>query len=162
MQLRGSTRPIILAGNKDAVTQAVQRASKFRTELLKRGVVLVPLIWSSTKEELGTKKGFGNPKTVLPASTIAADDFETRAKEIASKTAEQADKKLKAEVVSPLEWERWVQEQQEEEGVKPGSEVYIVLRLDGRVRKSGVGMPDWPELVKELPTLDTLVSKLER
>lgn len=31
----------------------------------------------------------------------------------------------------------WVREQQESEGVTPGEDVYIVLRLDGRVRKSG-------------------------
>lgn len=163
VQLRETTRPIILAGNKDAVTRAVQRAERFRTELLKRGALLVPLIWSNTKEEsVKKKKGFGSQGPPLPASSIAADDFEARAKGIASKTVEKAERKLKAEVVSPLEWERWVREQQEEEGVEPGSEVYIVLRLDGRVRKSGVGMPDWGELVKELPTLDDVVSKLER
>ncbi|MCO5587219.1 hypothetical protein L7F22_041166 [Adiantum nelumboides] len=139
VQLRDSSRPIILAGNKDAVTRAVQRAERFRTELLKRGVLLVPLIWSITKEEVfgKKKKGFGNQGPPVPASTVAADDFEARAREISSKTVEKADRKLKAEVVSPLEWESWVREQQKVEGVEPGSEVYIVLRLDGRVRKSG-------------------------
>ena len=31
----------------------------------------------------------------------------------------------------------WVNEQQASEGVTPGEDVYVVLRLDGRVRKSG-------------------------
>jgi hypothetical protein len=34
-----------------------------------------------------------------------------------------------------------VQEEQETKGVTLGSDVYIVLRLDGRVRKSGVVLP---------------------
>ncbi|KAH6558492.1 hypothetical protein KP509_1Z061600 [Ceratopteris richardii] len=139
VQLRDTFRPIILAGNRDTVMKSVQRAGRFRTELLKRGVILVPLIWSNTTEEqTKKKKGFGNQGTILSASTVPADDFEARAKEIASKTVGDAEKKLKAEVVSPLEWERWIREQQEEEGVERGSDVYIVLRLDGRVRKSGV------------------------
>lgn len=32
---------------------------------------------------------------------------------------------------------RWIREQQDAEGVKSGDDVYILLRLDGRVRKSG-------------------------
>ncbi|KAH6558491.1 hypothetical protein KP509_1Z061600 [Ceratopteris richardii] len=116
VQLRDTFRPIILAGNRDTVMKSVQRA----------------------EEQTKKKKGFGNQGTILSASTVPADDFEARAKEIASKTVGDAEKKLKAEVVSPLEWERWIREQQEEEGVERGSDVYIVLRLDGRVRKSGV------------------------
>lgn len=32
---------------------------------------------------------------------------------------------------------RWIKEQQKSEGVTPGEDVYIILRLDGRVRRSG-------------------------
>jgi hypothetical protein len=31
----------------------------------------------------------------------------------------------------------WIRDQQESEGVTPGEDVYIILRLDGRVRRSG-------------------------
>lgn len=32
---------------------------------------------------------------------------------------------------------RWIRDQQIAEGVVPGEDVYIILRLDGRVRRSG-------------------------
>lgn len=32
---------------------------------------------------------------------------------------------------------RWIRDQQKSEGVNPGEDVYIILRLDGRVRRSG-------------------------
>lgn len=32
---------------------------------------------------------------------------------------------------------RWIRDQQTSEGVIPGEDVYIILRLDGRVRRSG-------------------------
>lgn len=31
----------------------------------------------------------------------------------------------------------WIRDQQKSEGVTPGEDVYIILRLDGRVRRSG-------------------------
>ncbi|KAJ6953019.1 hypothetical protein NC652_004872 [Populus alba x Populus x berolinensis] len=60
------------------------------------------------------------------------------------------------------EWERWIRDQQKSEGVTPGEYVYIILRLDGRVRRSGKGMPDWPQIVNELPPMEAFLSKLER
>ncbi|RWW61029.1 hypothetical protein BHE74_00031925 [Ensete ventricosum] len=81
---------------------------------------------------------------------------------------------------------RWIRDQQKsEEVLVPGDDVFIILRLDGRVRKSGKqvilhcsyswrillppycifhtqGMPDWQEIVKELPPMEDLLSKLER
>ena len=35
-------------------------------------------------------------------------------------------------------WFSWIRDQQESEGVTPGEDVYIILRLDGRVRRSGI------------------------
>ena len=32
---------------------------------------------------------------------------------------------------------RWIRDQQNSEGVTVGEDVYIILRLDGRVRRSG-------------------------
>ncbi|KAI8574709.1 hypothetical protein RHMOL_Rhmol01G0375500 [Rhododendron molle] len=55
---------------------------------------------------------------------------------------------------------RWMEDQQKSEGVTPGEDVYIILRLDGRVRISGKGMPDWQQIVKELPPMEALLSKL--
>jgi hypothetical protein len=35
-------------------------------------------------------------------------------------------------------WFSWIRDQEESEGVTPGEDVYIILRLDGRVRRSGI------------------------
>ncbi|KAK9945642.1 hypothetical protein M0R45_011146 [Rubus argutus] len=74
----------------------------------------------------------------------------------------KAEIRFKAEVVSPEEWESWIRDQQKSEGVTPGEDVYIILRLDGRVRRSGKGMPDWQQILQELPPIEALLSKLER
>lgn len=70
--------------------------------------------------------------------------------------------RFKADIVSPKQWESWIWDQQESEGVTPGEDVYIILRLDGRVRRSGIGMPNWNDILQELPRLEDLMSKLER
>jgi hypothetical protein len=42
------------------------------------------------------------------------------------------------DIYSYLLWFSWIRDQQESEGVTPGEDVYIILRLDGRVRRSGI------------------------
>lgn len=56
VQLRDSVRPVILAGKKETVALAMQKAERFRTELLRRGVLLVPVIWSEGKAAPSEKK----------------------------------------------------------------------------------------------------------
>ncbi|KAF9669347.1 hypothetical protein SADUNF_Sadunf14G0098200 [Salix dunnii] len=66
-------------------------------------------------------------------------------------------------VVSPAEWEsfhpaskkRQIRDQQKSEGVTPGEDAYVILHLDGR------GMPDRPQIVKELPPMEAFLSKLK-
>ncbi|VAH58074.1 unnamed protein product [Triticum turgidum subsp. durum] len=89
-------------------------------------------------------------------------DFEKRTESIAAKSRLRAEVRFKADIVSPEQWESWIRDQQESEGVTPGEDVYIILRLDGRVRRSGRGMPNWNDILKELPRLEDLLSKLER
>ncbi|KAK6260217.1 hypothetical protein SCA6_014691 [Theobroma cacao] len=162
MQLRDTVRPVILAGKKETVSLAVQKAERFRTELLRRGVLVVPVIWGEGRTPQVEKKGFGaSPKAAVALPSIG-EDFEKRAQSITAKSKLKAEIRFRAEVVSPEEWERWIRDQQKSEGVTPGEDVYIILRLDGRVRRSGKGMPDWPQIVQELPPMEALLSKLER
>eukprot|EP00271_Cylindrocystis_brebissonii_P000805 TRINITY_DN1099_c1_g2_i1.p1 TRINITY_DN1099_c1_g2~~TRINITY_DN1099_c1_g2_i1.p1 ORF type:complete len:541 (+),score=98.68 TRINITY_DN1099_c1_g2_i1:117-1739(+) len=175
-ELRGTTRPVILVGKKEVVDRATTLAEKYRRELLDRGVLLVPLIWGEGAKDGAraktVKRGFGSEtKKDVRASSDGSravdenaelEEFEARAQETALKRAIEAEKKFKAEAVSPGEWQLWVKQLQQAEGLRPGEDVFLVLRLDGRVRKSGRGMPDWGDLVKELPALDDLLSKLER
>lgn len=162
VQLRDTVRPVILAGKKESVSSALQKAERFRSELLRRGVLLVPVIWGEGRTPQVEKKGFGVSKKAATALPSIGEDFEKRAQSITAKSKLKAEIRFRAEVVSPEEWERWIRDQQESEGVTPGEDVYIILRLDGRVRRSGKGMPDWSQIVQELPPMEALLSKIER
>ncbi|KAF7818220.1 protein LOW PSII ACCUMULATION 1, chloroplastic [Senna tora] len=162
VQLRDTVRPVILAGKRETVSLALQSAERFRTELLRRGVLLIPVIWGEGRETKIEKKGFGSPEKAAAALPSIGEDFDKRTQSIVAKSKLKAEIRFKAEVVSPAEWERWIREQQKSEGVTPGEDVYIILRLDGRVRRSGKGMPDWQQIVNELPPMEALLSKLER
>ncbi|GAB2223401.1 hypothetical protein Droror1_Dr00017542 [Drosera rotundifolia] len=166
VQLRDTVRPVILAGKKEAVASAMRKCERFRNELLRRGVLIVPVIWDIEEKEplpiIGKKKGFGIAQKTARPLPSTSDDFEKRTLSVTAKAKLKAEIRFKAEAVSPEEWKRWIKDQQKAEGVPPGEDVYIILRLDGRVRRSGKGMPDWSQIVKEIPEMDTLLSKLER
>lgn len=162
VQLRDTARPVILAGKKETVSLAMRTAERFRTELLKRGVLLVPIIWGDGKGPQLEKKGFGIAERAPATLPSIGDDFENRAQSVTAKSRLKAEVRFKAEAVSPAEWERWIKDQQKSEGVTPGEDVYIILRLDGRIRRSGKGMPDWSQILKELPEMEAFLSKLER
>ncbi|GMH21552.1 hypothetical protein Nepgr_023394 [Nepenthes gracilis] len=141
VQLRDTSRPVILAGKKESVTLAMQKAERGGHLKWRRKVL----------EFL---------KGSQPLSSIG-DDFAKRAVSITAKSRLKAEIRFKAEVLSPVQWESWIKDQQKAEGVTPGEDVYIILRLDGRVRRSGKGMPDWQQIVKEIPPMEELLSKLE-
>lgn len=162
VQLRDTVRPVILAGKKETVTLAMKNAERFRTELLRRGVLLVPIIWGEGREPQTQKKGFGVSRKAASSLPSIGEDFEKRTESVIAQSKLKAEIRFKAEAVSPVEWERWIRDQQKSEGVTPGEDVYIILRLDGRVRRSGKGMPDWAQIAKELPEMEALLSKLER
>ncbi|KAK4418151.1 protein LOW PSII ACCUMULATION 1, chloroplastic [Sesamum alatum] len=162
VQLRDTARPVILAGDKETVASAMRKAERFRAELLRRGVILVPVVWGEGREPQVERKGFGlSPKATASLPSIG-EEFDKRAQSIVAQSKIKAEIRFRAEVVSPAEWERWIRDQQKSEGITPGEDVYIILRLDGRVRKSGRGMPDWQEIVKEVPPMEAFLSKLER
>lgn len=59
-----------MAGNKETVTRAIEKAERFRTELVKRGVILAPVIWGENRKASLERKGFGLPAkaaTSLPS-----------------------------------------------------------------------------------------------
>lgn len=56
-----------MAGKKESVSLAIEKADRFRTELVRRGVLLVPVIWGQGTAPKIEKKGFG-----LPSKTAAA------------------------------------------------------------------------------------------
>ena len=49
------------------------------------------------------------------------------------------------------DWKAWFKEQADLAGAKIDRGLYISLRLDGRVRGSGLGPPPWQRLIAQLP-----------
>lgn len=62
---------VIIAGSAQTVEKAIRAAEKYREELLQRGVLLIPLVWSAKKPDMLKKKGFG--KTQKPAAVCASN-----------------------------------------------------------------------------------------
>ncbi|XP_022143430.1 protein LOW PSII ACCUMULATION 1, chloroplastic isoform X2 [Momordica charantia] len=106
VQLRDTVRPVILAGKKETVSSAIQKAERFRTELLRRGVLLVPVVWGEGREPQIEKRGFGAPTNATAVLPSIGEDFEKRAQSITAKSKLKAEIRFRAEVVSPAEWER--------------------------------------------------------
>ncbi|CAL4956729.1 unnamed protein product [Urochloa decumbens] len=105
VQLRDITRPVILAGSKESVTRAMQRAERYRTELLKRGVLLIPVIFGASQKDQAKPRGFGTRRAAASVPSVGGD-FEKRTESIAAKSRLKAELRFKADIVSPEQWER--------------------------------------------------------
>ena len=57
----------------------------------------------------------------------------------------------KATPVNLEQWKAWFKEQADLAGAKIDRGLYVSLRLDGRVRGSGLGPPPWQRLIAQLP-----------
>lgn len=57
----------------------------------------------------------------------------------------------KATALRQGDWESWFQTQMKTANKKPEKGLYVSLRMDGRVRGSGVGSPPWDRLAVALP-----------
>ena len=119
-QLQGFARIVVVAGSADYVREALSQAAELRDEIKERSICIIPLVTS------------GAP---LPAEQYAQalDDPEI--------------------VLMPIltdQWKAWIADQMDEASVAEGSNVYVGLRMDGRVRASGLGFPPWPIFVAQL------------
>ncbi|WVY96756.1 hypothetical protein V8G54_028907 [Vigna mungo] len=125
--LRGIARLVICAGPASFVTESFKRSEPFTESLLDRGVLVVPLVTD------GNSPAF---------------EFE--------ETGDLATRRKRLWQLAPVyinEWSEWLDEQKKLAGVPSDSPVYLSLRMDGRVRGSGVGYPPWNALVAQLPSV---------
>lgn len=58
--------------------------------------------------------------------------------------------RFKATALRQNAWKSWFEEQMKLANASPDKGLYVGLRLDGRVRASGVGSPPYQRFVKEL------------
>ncbi|CAN0897763.1 Protein LOW PSII ACCUMULATION 1, chloroplastic [Linum grandiflorum] len=127
--LRGFARIVICAGPGEFIMDAFRKSEPFTEGLLERGVLVVP---------------FATDGESLPGFQF---DESEEMKDFTSK-------RKRLWQLTPLlanEWSKWLDDQKKLAGVADESPVYLSLRLDGRVRGSGVGYPPWNAFVAQLP-----------
>ncbi|CAM6079547.1 unnamed protein product [Sphagnum tenellum] len=131
-QLRGISRIVILAGPGSYIEEALKQSEPFKAALLERGVLLAPYATD------GATLTVDSP-AVAPIADV--------------KPGADAERKWIAKPIYTSEWGRWINEQKRLANVSMEKPVYISLRLDGRVRGSGVGIPSWRAMSLQLPPL---------
>ncbi|XP_050205419.1 protein LOW PSII ACCUMULATION 1, chloroplastic [Mercurialis annua] len=135
--LRGFARLVICAGPGSYILESFRLSEPFTQSLLDRGVLVVPFATD------------GN----LPKFEF---DESEEMKEITARRKRLW--QLNPVIVS--DWSKWLDEQKNMAGVSVESPVYLSLRLDGRVRGSGVGYPPWNAFVAQLPQVKGMWSGL--
>lgn len=135
--LRGFARLVILAGPALFIQECFKSSKTFADGLLERGIRVVPFVTDGGKLEFEFVDG--------------------------DEEADFVDKKRRLWQLNPVftsEWESWINEQKKLANVSPDSPVYLSLRMDGRVRGSGVGYPPWNAFVAQLPPVKGIWSGL--
>lgn len=134
---RGLARLVILAGPASFIEESFKLSQPFSESLLERAVLVVPFVTDG-----------GSPKL----------EFEEK------QEAEEINAKRKRlwqlAPIYAAEWTEWLDEQKKLANVSPESPVYMSLRMDGRVRGSGVGYPPWNAFVVQLPPVKGIWSGL--
>ncbi|KAJ0970393.1 hypothetical protein J5N97_023270 [Dioscorea zingiberensis] len=123
--LRGVARLVILVGPSSFLVESFRRSKPFTEALLDRAVLVVPFATDGDKPDFEFE-----------------EDDEPRNKRLWQLTP-----------VYTSEWARWIEEQKKLANVPIDSPVYLSLRMDGRVRGSGVGYPPWNAFVAQLPPM---------
>ncbi|KAM5563233.1 protein LOW PSII ACCUMULATION 1, chloroplastic [Rosa sericea] len=135
--LRGFARLVICAGPASFITESFKFSEPFTEGLVERGVLVVPFATD------------GNSPSFEFDESEESKDFTSKRKRLWQ---------LNPVIVS--EWTNWLDEQKKLAGVSSDSPVYISLRLDGRVRGSGIGYPPWNAFVAQLPPVKGMWSGL--
>ena len=125
--LRSTCRVVVAAGNAAQLASALDSAQAYKEELLARAVTLV---------------------------LVPLDPKDTEAGAVASSPVPLEDLRWRVTPLRGADWADWLGEQmlmagKADKGKEGG--VYLSLRMDGRVRASGLGQPPWARLVAELP-----------
>ncbi|KAJ1416838.1 Protein LOW PSII ACCUMULATION 1-like [Sesbania bispinosa] len=89
------------------------------------------------------------PASFITESFKSSEPFTERAEA----TCNQRKRLWQLAPVYISEWSGWLDEQKKLAGVSSESPVYLSLRMDGRVRGSGVGYPPWNAIVAQLPPI---------
>jgi len=136
-QLRGAARPVIIAGTPEQVSSAIAAATPFKETLADRGVLIIGLpIYNSVEDSISVSEGGDSPVSVtLPSLT-------------------PDDQRWRAVPVRIGDWKKWFDDQASAANKATVQGLYVGLRMDGRVRASGMGCPPWATFAAQLPPSD--------
>ncbi|XP_031503518.1 protein LOW PSII ACCUMULATION 1, chloroplastic isoform X1 [Nymphaea colorata] len=133
--LRGIARLVIVAGPASFILESFRLSQAYTDSLLERGVRVLPLATDG----------------LMPESEMKEDD---------ELTLQKRKKLWQLRPADTPEWSKWLDEQKDLANVSRDSPVYLSLRMDGRVRGSGVGYPPWNAFVAQLPPVKGIWSGL--
>jgi hypothetical protein len=135
-QLRGAARPIMVAGSPQQVAAALAEAEPYKQQLMEAGVVFIGLpFWAPAA---GGEEG---ADAALPPLT-------------------PEDLRWRATPIRMGDWQRWFDDQAKAASKATEKGLYVGLRMDGRVRASGLGCPPWAKFAAALPPTDGFFSGL--
>eukprot|EP00249_Psilotum_nudum_P010227 c22411_g1_i1 orf=788-1864(+) len=138
-KMRGIVRLVIVAGPASYIEEAYKSGVPFISDLVERGVLVVPYCTDGTVPRL---QHFTSDLDIQGGQASQYSNSE--------KTS-QAWKLWRAVPIYTSEWARWLREQKQLASVPDDKPVYLSLRMDGRIRGSGIGFPPWSALVAQLP-----------
>ena len=145
--LRGFARPVLLTGSPAQVGAALAAVTpELKQALVERGVLVVPL---PVEEGAGGGPASSSSSSSAPA---AASTAAPAAAPIPPLTP--ADLRWRAAPANPAALAAWFADQAAVAGADPGRGLYVGLRMDGRVRASGVGCPNWGAFAAQLPPVE--------
>lgn len=126
---------MLVAGTTSQVAAALAAAEPYKQALSERGVLVVPL-----------------PFVPDPSSSSSGGDAAAAEAAAASLAAPgKEDLRWRATPIRMDDWRRWFEQQAGMAGKTLDAGLYISLRLDGRVRGSGLGAPNWAAMAAQLP-----------
>lgn len=138
-KLRGFARLIIVVGPAAFIEDAFRMSDPFTKDLLDRGVRVV---------YFATDGLVPNLQALNVDSNSADENDDEQLRSISRRKS-----LWKLTPIYTSEWSKWLNEQKSLANVAEDKPVYISLRMDGRVRGSGVGYPPWNAFVAQLPPL---------
>ncbi|KAH7286334.1 hypothetical protein KP509_32G001900 [Ceratopteris richardii] len=133
-QLRGVARLVIVVGPASHIEEACRASEPYFSGLLERGIMVISFATDGQIPELNY------------ASNISKEDE-------SGSSSPQVDKLWRGTPIYTTEWTRWLTDQKQLANVPLDAPVYLSLRLDGRVRGSGTGLPPWGAFVAQLPPM---------
>jgi hypothetical protein len=133
--LRGFARPVLVTGSPDQVGAALAAVSpELQAALVERGVLVVPVPVAGGG---GAPPSTSSPSAPPPIPPLTPADLRWR-----------------ASPADPIALAAWFADQASTAGAGTEGGLYVGLRMDGRVRASGVGCPNWGAFAAQLPPID--------